>query len=102
VREEGQPISVWVNSPDVGSGSEKRSRIGPPGVPDGLEAARARGRTGGRKPKLTTRQISVAQQTYDEKGTDGKRRYTVAEIAETFHVSRRTIYRHLEPRAERT
>ncbi|MGH3815547.1 MAG: hypothetical protein ACRDUV_24370, partial [Pseudonocardiaceae bacterium] len=24
---------------------------------------------------------------------DGKRRYTVAEIAETFHVSRKTIYR---------
>jgi DNA-binding XRE family transcriptional regulator len=33
---------------------------------------------------------------YDEKGADGKRRYTVAEIAETFHVSRKTIYRHLE------
>ncbi|MGH4007649.1 MAG: hypothetical protein ACRDTH_05695 [Pseudonocardiaceae bacterium] len=29
--------------------------------------------------------------------TQGKRRYTVAEIAETFHVSRKTIYRHLEP-----
>jgi predicted DNA-binding transcriptional regulator YafY len=34
---------------------------------------------------------------YDEKDVDGKRRYTVAEIAETFHVSRKTIYRHLEP-----
>jgi predicted DNA-binding transcriptional regulator YafY len=34
---------------------------------------------------------------YDEKGADGKRRHTVAEIAETFHVSRKTIYRHLEP-----
>ena len=32
---------------------------------------------------------------YDEKGADGKRRYTVAEIAETFGVSRKTIYRHL-------
>jgi predicted DNA-binding transcriptional regulator YafY len=32
---------------------------------------------------------------YDEKGPDSKRRYTVAEIAETFHVSRKTIYRHL-------
>jgi hypothetical protein len=34
---------------------------------------------------------------YDEKDADGKRRYTVAEIAETFHVSRKAIYRHLEP-----
>jgi DNA invertase Pin-like site-specific DNA recombinase len=62
-----------------------------------LEAARARGRTGGRKPKLTTRQAHVAQQMYDEKGADGKRRYTVNEIADTFHVSRKTIYRHLKP-----
>jgi AraC-like DNA-binding protein len=30
------------------------------------------------------------------KGADGNSRYTVAEIAETFHVSRNTIYRHLE------
>jgi hypothetical protein len=30
------------------------------GTLEGLEAARARGRTGGRKPKLSTRQITVA------------------------------------------
>ncbi len=30
---------------------------------------------------------------YDE---HGKRRYTVAQIAETFAVSRKTIYRHLD------
>jgi ABC-type multidrug transport system ATPase subunit len=41
---------------------------------DGLEAARARGRTGGQKPKLGPRQIKLAQQMYDETGTDGKRR----------------------------
>jgi hypothetical protein len=46
---------------------------------------------------VTARQVTVAQQMYDEKDVDGKRRYTVAEIAETFHVSRKTIYRHLEP-----
>jgi DNA invertase Pin-like site-specific DNA recombinase len=67
------------------------------GTLEGLEAARARGRTGGRKPKLSPRQITIARQMYDEKGTDGKRKYTVAEIAETFHVSWKTIYRHLEP-----
>ena len=60
------------------------------------------GRNGGRKPKLSTGQITVARQMYDEKGADGKRRYTVAEIAETFHVSRKTIYRHLEPAATAT
>jgi DNA invertase Pin-like site-specific DNA recombinase len=34
---------------------------------------------------------------YEDKGHDGKRKYTVAEIAETFGVSRKTVYRHLEP-----
>jgi DNA invertase Pin-like site-specific DNA recombinase len=66
------------------------------GTREGLEAARARGRTGGRKPKLTQRQAALARQMYDDKGEDGKRKYTVAEIAETFDVSRKTIYRHLD------
>jgi DNA invertase Pin-like site-specific DNA recombinase len=61
----------------------------------GLEAARARGRTGGQKPKLRPRQIKLAQQMYDETGDDGKRKYTVQQIAEEFGVSRPTIYRHL-------
>ena len=62
----------------------------------GLEAARARGRTGGQKPKLKARQIRLAQEMYDEIGSDGKRKYTVQQIAEEFGVSRPTIYRHLE------
>ena len=45
---------------------------------DGLAAARARGRTGGQKPKLGPRQVKLARQMYDELGDDGKRRYTVA------------------------
>jgi hypothetical protein len=32
---------------------------------------------------------------YDERGADGKRRYTVAQIAAEFGVARPTIYRHL-------
>ena len=64
---------------------------------DGLAAARARGRTGGQKPKLTPRQARIAQQMYDETGPDGKRRYTVAQIAAEFGVTRPTIYRHLTP-----
>ena len=63
---------------------------------DGLEAARACGRTGGQKPKLTPRQAKIAQGMYDEKGEDGRRRYTVAQIAAEFGVTRPTIYRHLQ------
>jgi predicted DNA binding protein len=33
---------------------------------------------------------------YDETGSDGKRKYTVQQIADEFGVSRPTIYRHLE------
>ena len=63
---------------------------------DGLVAARARGRTGGQKPKLTSRQARIAQEMYDETGHDGKRRYTVGQIAAEFGVTRPTIYRHLD------
>ncbi|MBA8823443.1 DNA invertase Pin-like site-specific DNA recombinase [Saccharopolyspora lacisalsi] len=62
---------------------------------DGLAAARARGRTGGQKPKLGPRQVKLAREMYDETGDDGKRRYTVAQIAAEFGVTRPTIYRHL-------
>jgi DNA invertase Pin-like site-specific DNA recombinase len=62
---------------------------------DGLAAARARGRTGGQKPKLGARQVNLARQMYEETGEDGKRRYTVAQIAAEFGVTRPTIYRHL-------
>jgi DNA invertase Pin-like site-specific DNA recombinase len=62
---------------------------------DGLAAARARGRTGGQKPKLGPRQVRLARQMYEETGDDGKRRYTVQQIADEFGVTRPTIYRHL-------
>jgi DNA invertase Pin-like site-specific DNA recombinase len=62
---------------------------------DGLQAARARGRTGGQKPKLGPRQVALAQAMYDEVDDTGKRRYTVAAIAAEFGVTRPTIYRHL-------
>lgn len=63
---------------------------------DGLDAARARGRTGGQKPKLTPRQAKVAQDMYDELGSDGHRAHTVQQIADEFGVTRPTIYRHLQ------
>ena len=62
---------------------------------DGLEAARARGRTGGQKPKLGPRQAHLARLMYEETDPDGKRRYTVNQIAAKFGVTRPTIYRHL-------
>lgn len=67
---------------------------------DGLTAARARGRTGGQKPKLGPRQMKLARGMYEETGEDGKRKYTVQQIAEEFGVSRPTIYRHLARTAE--
>ena len=66
---------------------------------DGLEAARARGRTGGQRPKLTPRQAKIAQAMYDETGADGRRAHTVQQIADEFGVTRPTIYRHLQARA---
>jgi len=57
----------------------------------GLEAARARGRLGGRPPTMTPEKITVARQMY------ATREHTVEAIAKTLGVSRKTIYRHLEP-----
>lgn len=64
---------------------------------DGLAAARALGRSGGRRPKLGPRQVQLARAMYDEVNADGKRRHTVAQIAEELGVTRPTIYRHLRP-----
>jgi DNA invertase Pin-like site-specific DNA recombinase len=66
------------------------------GTNEGLAAARARGRVGGRKPGLSPEQVKVARELYDAKGEDGKRKYTVQQIADTLKVSRATVYRHLD------
>lgn len=63
---------------------------------DGLAAARARGRVGGRKKALGPRQAQLARDMYEEKGEDGKRAHTVAAIAKELGVSRPTVYRYLE------
>ncbi|MGK5550614.1 recombinase family protein [Actinomadura kijaniata] len=63
---------------------------------EGLAAARARGRTGGRPAAMSDLQITQARRMYDEVGPDGKRAYTVQQIADTLGVSRATIYRHLD------
>ena len=48
----------------------------------GLAAARARGRTGGRKPKMTPALIDKAQRMYDS------RQFSIAEIAASCAVTR--------------
>lgn len=63
---------------------------------DGLAAARARGRVGGRKQALKPRAAALAQEMYDELGDDGKRKHTVQEIADQLGVARTTIYRYLD------
>jgi len=55
---------------------------------DGLEAARARGRTGRQKPKLGPRQAHLARLMYEETDDQGRRRYTVNQIAAEFGVTR--------------
>ena len=57
---------------------------------DGLAAARARGRKGGRPPKVNARQATLIRQMY------ASREHTIKEIADTFGVSHMTVYRHLE------
>ena len=59
---------------------------------DGLAAARARGKTGGRPPRLTPEQIEQAQQLYDS-GTPAPK------IARTFKAAPATIYRYITPKA---
>jgi DNA invertase Pin-like site-specific DNA recombinase len=65
------------------------------GTREGLAAARARGRTGGRKPKLNDRQAATVRRMYAATGPDGKRQHTVAEIAAAVGVHRTTVYDYL-------
>ena len=55
----------------------------------GLSAARARGRKGGRRPELDAKQIEHSRKLLEDRHT------TIKEVAETFGVSRGTIYRSL-------
>ncbi|WP_349239174.1 helix-turn-helix domain-containing protein [Streptomyces sp. 12257] len=51
---------------------------------------RARGRVGGRRPKLTEDQAALAQRLYDE------REKTVQQMAHPCGVPRSTVYGHLD------
>jgi DNA invertase Pin-like site-specific DNA recombinase len=56
----------------------------------GLEAARVRGRKGGRPRALTPTKVELARQMYSSK------KHTLAAIAETLGCSRATVYRALQ------
>lgn len=56
----------------------------------GLQAARARGKRGGRRPSLDRKQVEMASSMLDT-GVS-----TMEEIAKMFGVSRTTLYRHLK------
>lgn len=60
----------------------------------GLAAARARGRVGGRPTVWTPEKLVLARQLYDS------REHTVEKIAETLGVSRRSVYRALDPKVK--
>lgn len=59
----------------------------------GLEAARARGRVGGRPPALSPDGVATARRLYES------RTVTVAEIGRMLGVSRSTVYRALGKKA---
>jgi len=61
---------------------------------DGLAAARARGRSGGRKAKLTPQKIADIRTRYEAQES-------VQSIADYFEVSRPTVYRALEETAKK-
>lgn len=62
---------------------------------DELDAARARGRTGGRRPKLDERQRATISRMYGATGGDGKRLHTVQDIADAVGIHRTTVYDYL-------
>jgi DNA invertase Pin-like site-specific DNA recombinase len=55
----------------------------------GRASARARGRKGGRKPKMTPELVDQAKRMYDS------HQFTMAEIAKSCHVTPMTIYRNI-------
>jgi DNA invertase Pin-like site-specific DNA recombinase len=62
----------------------------------GLNAARARGRLGGRPTTITEHKLRVAREMLD----GGQ--HTMQQIADTIGVGRATLYRHLDHRRSRT
>jgi len=60
----------------------------------GLASARARGRSGGRKPKMTAAKLRLAQAAM------GKPETKVSELCTELGITRQTLYRHVDPKGE--
>lgn len=60
----------------------------------GLAAARARGRRGGRKPKMTPAKIKLAQAALKDPSTQ------VSSLCKELGITRQTLYRHLSPQGD--
>lgn len=61
----------------------------------GLDAARARGRTGGRPKTLEkSSKVSLAKKLYYEE-TNGVRTHEIKDICKDLHISRPTLYRYV-------
>jgi len=58
----------------------------------GLQAARARGRKGGRPKSLTGKKVAMAQELYNNKQN------SISEICKSLNISRATLYRYLKVR----
>jgi DNA invertase Pin-like site-specific DNA recombinase len=58
----------------------------------GLASARARGKMGGRRPKLTAAKLKLLYQLYDGK------QHTVKEICGILAISRTALYKYVERR----
>lgn len=56
----------------------------------GLQAARARGRMGGRPKSLTGKKVAMAQELYNNKQN------AIADICKTLGISRATLYRYVK------
>jgi DNA invertase Pin-like site-specific DNA recombinase len=56
----------------------------------GLQAARARGRKGGRPKSLTGKKVAIAQELYENKNN------TIDEICKILNISRATLYRYVQ------
>lgn len=60
----------------------------------GLAAARARGRVGGRKPKMTAAKLRLAQAGMQDRDTN------VGDLCVELGITRQTLYRHVGPKGE--
>jgi DNA invertase Pin-like site-specific DNA recombinase len=56
----------------------------------GLQAARARGRKGGRPKSLTGKKTAMAQELYNNRNN------SINEICKTLNISRTTLYRYID------